>query len=88
MEIIARKLSESVTCLHKAKEIREQQSRQRIMEVVLAALGPDFKPEYFESLPTYGGYDELVTGHYEYGGDYRALQICPSGSVSAHIVVT
>ena len=45
----------------KAKEIREQQSRQRIMEVVLAALGPDFKPEYFESLPTYGGYDELVT---------------------------
>ena len=65
----------------KAKEIREQQSRQRIMEVVLAALGPDFKPEYSESLPTYGGYDELVTGHFEYGGDYRALQICPSGSV-------
>ena len=65
----------------KAKEIREQQSRQRIMEVVLAALGPDFKPEHFESAPAYGGYDELVTGHYEYGGDYRALQICPSGSV-------
>ena len=65
----------------KAKEIREQQSRQRIMEVVLAALGPDFKPECFESLPTYGGYDELVTGHFEYGGDYKALQICPGGSV-------
>lgn len=65
----------------KAKEIREQQSRQRIMEVVLAALGPDFKPEYFESLLTYGGYDELVTGHFEYGGDYKALQICPGGSV-------
>ena len=65
----------------KAKEIREQQSRQRIMEVILVALGPDFKPEYFESLPTYGGYDELVTGHFEYGGDCGALQICPSAKV-------
>ena len=35
----------------------------------------------FGSLPTYGGYDELVTGHFEYGGDYKALQICPGGSV-------
>ena len=58
------------------------------MEVVLAALGPDFKPEYFESLPTYGGYDELVTGHFEYGGDYKALQICQEEAFSAHIVVT
>lgn len=65
----------------KAKEIREQQAHKRIMEIVLAALGPDFKPEHFESVPTYGGYDELVTGHYKYGGDYCALQICPSGSV-------
>ena len=65
----------------KAKEIREQQSRKRIVEIVLAALGPDFKPEHFESAPAHGGYDELVTGHFEYGGDYRALQICPSGSV-------
>lgn len=65
----------------KAKEVREQQSRERIMEVVLAALGPDFKPDHFESAPALGGYDELVTGHFEYGGDYKALQICPNGSV-------
>lgn len=65
----------------KANEIREQQSRERIMEVVLAALGPDFKPDHFESAPALGGYDELVTGHFEYGGDYKALQICPNGSV-------
>ena len=65
----------------KAREIREQQAHKRIMEIVLAALGPDFKPEYFESVPTHDGYDELVTGHYEYGGDYCALQICPNGSV-------
>ena len=65
----------------KAREIREQQAHKRIMEIVLAALGPDFKPEHFESVPTYDGYDELVTGHYKYGGDYCALQICPNGSV-------
>lgn len=65
----------------KANEIRKQQSRERIMEVVLAALGPDFKPDHFESAPALGGYDELVTGHFEYGGDYKALQICPNGSV-------
>ena len=65
----------------KAKEVRQQQSRKRIMEIVLAALGPDFKPDHFESAPAYVGYDELVTGHFEYGGDYRALQICPSGKV-------
>ena len=65
----------------KAKEIREQQSHKRILEIALAALGPDFKPDYFEAAPAYGGYDELVTGHFEYGGDYRALQICPSGKV-------
>ena len=65
----------------KAKEVREQQSRKRILEIALAALGPDFKPDHFESAPAYGGYDELVTGHFEYGGDYRALQICPSGKV-------
>lgn len=65
----------------KANEIREQQFRERIMEVVLAALGPDFKPDHFESAPALGGYDELVTGHFEYGGDYKALQICPNGSV-------
>jgi len=65
----------------KAKEVREQQSRKRIMEIALAALGPDFKPDHFESAPAYGGYDELVTGHFEYGGDYKALQICPNGSV-------
>ena len=65
----------------KAKEVRQEQSRKRIMEIVLAALGPDFKPDHFESAPAYGGYDELVTGHFEYGGDYRALQICPSGKV-------
>ena len=65
----------------KAKEVREQQSRKRILEIVLAALGPDFKPDHFEAAPAYGGYDELVTGHFEYGGDYRALQICPSGKV-------
>lgn len=65
----------------KAKEVRQQQSRKRIMEIVLAALGPDFKPDHFESAPAYVGYDELVTGNFEYGGDYRALQICPSGKV-------
>ena len=65
----------------KAKEVREQQSRKRILEIALAALGPDFKPDHFEAAPAYGGYDELVTGHFEYGGDYRALQICPSGKV-------
>lgn len=65
----------------KAKEVREQQSRKRILEIVLAALGPDFKPDHFESAPAYGGYDELVTGHFEHGGDYKALQICPNGSV-------
>lgn len=65
----------------KAKEVRQQQSRKRIMEIVLAALGPGFKPDHVESAPAYGGYDELVTGHFEYGGDYRALQICPSGNV-------
>lgn len=65
----------------KAKEVREQQSRKRILEIALAALGPDFKPDHFETAPAYGGYDELVTGHFEYGGDYRALQICPSGKV-------
>ena len=65
----------------KAKEVREQQSRKRILEIALAALGPDFKPDHFESAPAYGGSDELVTGHFEYGGDYRALQICPSGKV-------
>ena len=65
----------------KAREIREQQAHKRIMEIVLAALGPDFKPEHFESVSTYDGYDELVTGHYKYGGDYCALQICPNGSV-------
>ena len=51
------------------------------MEIVLAALGPDFKPDHFESAPAYGGSDELVTGYFEYGCDYRALQICPSGKV-------
>ena len=65
----------------KAKEVREQQSHKRILEIVLAALGPDFKPDHFEAAPAYDGYDELVTGHFEYGGDYRALQICPSGKV-------
>ena len=65
----------------KAKEVREQQSRKRILEIALAALGPYFKPDHFETAPAYGGYDELVTGHFEYGGDYRALQICPSGKV-------
>ena len=65
----------------KAKEVRQQQSRKRIMEIVLAALGPDFKPDHFESAPAYGGFDELVTGHFAYGGDYRALQICPSDKV-------
>ena len=65
----------------KAKEVREQQSRKRILEIALAALGPDFKPDHFESAPAYGGYDELVTGHFEHGGDYKALQICPNGSV-------
>ena len=65
----------------KAKEIRQQQSRKRILEIALAALGPDFKPDHFESAPAYGGYDELVTGHFEHGGDYKALQICPNGSV-------
>lgn len=65
----------------KAKEVREQQSRKRILEIALAALGPDFKPDHFESAPAYGGYDELVTGHFEHGGDYNALQICPNGSV-------
>lgn len=69
------------TLERKAREIREQQAHKRIMEIVLAALGPDFKPEHFESIPTYDGYDELVTGHYKYGGDYCALQICPNGSV-------
>ena len=65
----------------KAKEVREQQSRKRILEIAIAALGPDFKPDHFESAPAYGGYDELVTGHFEYGGDYKALLICPNGSV-------
>ena len=65
----------------KAKEVREQQSRKRILEIAIAALGPDFKSDHFESAPAYGGYDELVTGHFEYGGDYKALLICPNGSV-------
>lgn len=65
----------------KAREIREQQAHKRILEIVLAALGHNFKPEHFESVPTYDGYDKLVTGHYEPGGDYCALQICPNGSV-------
>lgn len=65
----------------KASEIREEQSREKIKEVALAVFGPDFKPGYFEVAPTYGGYNQLVTGYYDYGGGYRALHITPGGNV-------
>ena len=68
----------------KAREIREEQSREKIREVALAVFGPDFKPGYFEVAPTYGGYDQLVTGYYDYGGGYRALHITPGENVYRH----
>lgn len=52
----------------KAKEVRQQQSRKRIMEIVLAALGPDFKPDHFESAPC--SCDSVGNGQPEYEWKY------------------